>query len=147
MNSTNLGFEHWQYMDWICYACSVRVAELEREQKELHLTLQTSLTPKSSGSSVISQSSTDRRTTRETSRTEITNLTSKSGKTMKTVRFGVNDVFQDADSVKTIEEKVPLFNRWKAGARMQFKRVGRCLKYAGRRIERPVITVLMRLGY
>jgi hypothetical protein len=134
-------------MDWVCYACSVRVVELEREQKELHLMLEPSLTSKSSGSSVISNSSTNRRTTRETSRTEISNLTSKSAKSTKTVRFGGNDIFEDARSIDTMEEKAPLFSRWKAGARMEFKRMGRRLKYAGRRIERPVITVLMKLGY
>jgi len=146
-------------MDWICYACSVRVSELRREAKRSQMTRPTAKgTSISSEHSVIisnndnanhitppSSGTTTRRTTQETIRTSFSKVSNPT-KAPKSVRF-VTLGHADCAPPETADEKMSSFSRLKHGVRRRWKRVGRCLRCVGRKMERPVISVLMRLGY
>jgi hypothetical protein len=146
-------------MDWICYACSVRVSELQFEAKRdrMKATKSTRLTSISPECSVIGEGTDDlchvstgtsRRTTQETIRTSFSKASNPS-KTPKSVRFvtlGHDERFYECVPPVAVEV-MSSFHKLKDSVRRRWKRVGRCLRVAGRRIERPVISVLMRLGY
>lgn len=128
------GYEHWMYMDWICYACALRVAELEREQAGLKF--DTPSTSMSSSSSFMKS----RRTTEETDRTEVS-------KVIKSVRFGADEVFKFAEIAERPESVDIKPETWKTSVTRKFRFVARCIRNAGRKIERPLITFLMKIGF
>jgi hypothetical protein len=153
-----VGYEAWEYMDWICYACSIRVSELQFEAKRdpIIATKLTTLTSISPERSVIGEDKTDLSyisaggsgRIQETTRTSFSKAT-KPSKTPKSVRFvtlGHDEHFYECTPPVAVD-LMSSFEKWKDSLRRRWKRVGRCIQAAGRRIERPVISVLMRLGY
>ena len=148
-----VGYEAWEYMDWICYACSIRVSELQFEAKRDPISA-TKLTRLTSERSVIGEDKTNLShisagtsgRIQETTRTSFSKA-SKPSKTPKSVRFvtlGHDEHFYECTPPVAV---ISSFEKWKDSVRRRWKRMGRCIKVAGRRIERPVISVLMRLGY
>ena len=156
-----VGYEDWDYMDWICYACSVRVSQLQREAKRNRMIRSptrklTSISPehpvintKDKDLSSTFSPNTSRRTTQETTRTSFPK-SSNTAKTPKSVRFvtlGHDERFYDCVPPETMEERMSSFHKLKDGVRRRWKRLGRCLRSMRRKMERPVISALMRLGY
>jgi len=139
------GYEHWLYIDWLCFACAMRVSELEREQALLK-TRSESVSSTSSTSSIVKSS---QRTTEETDRTEITGImeVSKVTKTSKSVRFGADEVFKHPDICQETETMDTTPDTWKVSVSRKFKLVARYIRSAGRKLERPLITLLMRIGF
>jgi hypothetical protein len=153
-------------MDWLCYTCSVRVSELRREAKRNRMIRPTmKLTSISSEHSVISKiddkhhiispssgNTNIRLTTQETPRTSLSKVSNPT-KTPKSVRFvtlGHDEHFYECAVTSETADHDNMsssFNRLKDGVSRRWKRVGRCLRCMGRKVERPVISVLMRLGY
>lgn len=141
----DVGYEHWLHIDWLCFACAMRVSELEREQARLK-TRSESVSSTSSTSSIVKSS---RRTTEETDRTEITGImeVSKVTKTHKSVRFGDDEVFTHPDIGEETETVDTTPDTWKVSVSKKFKLFARYIRSAGRKLERPLITLLMRIGF
>jgi hypothetical protein len=86
----------------------------------------------------------------ETDRTEIT-IDTTTTKTVKTVRFGTDKIYdisevEEEEEQSVIDTKSPL-EQFKAHVRRSIRRLAHGLKVAGRKCERPVIMILMRIGY
>jgi hypothetical protein len=138
-----VGYEHWEYKHWIQFALDEEAVDMISQQKRArkHHSSSASSISTSSLPSILSNSNSSRRTTQETSRTstEISKICSKS---RKSVRFENNDV-SPIEKVET----VPLFTEIKPRTKGRLKRLKRGLKIGGKKIERPLIGILMRCGY
>jgi len=136
-----VGFEEWDYMDWICFACVMKVQELQVEhahQEEEEATLRTS-------EDEVEKPLEETRT-RESTRSDTSEGLSKLS---KSVRFGENDIFQEEQETEplVVEEKTSLLESWKLGITQRWKKLRNCLRSTLIKIEGPIISTLMRWGY
>lgn len=139
----NVGYEHWEYKHWIQFALDEEVVDMASQQKRArkHHSSPSSSISTSSIPSILSNPNASRRTTQDTSRTS-TEISKINSKLRKSVRFENNDVLP-IEKVET----VPLFTQIKSRTRRRLNRLKRGLKIGGRKIERPLIGILMQCGY
>ena len=135
------GFEEWEFMDWICFACVMKVHELQNEYVDLE--------EEDASRSPEYEQRIEKIVTKESIPTTVTCTSEGISKSAKSVRFGENDVFQTVEETEplVIEEKISLLESWKIGIRKLWKRFKASVRSLLIKVEGPVISTLMRWGY
>lgn len=84
-----------------------------------------------------------------TNESQMTEVSKSIPKTPKSVRFDTNDSFGDDESfdIPTPMKKPRGFSCIGSWLRNRFKSISRSLKVTKRKMERPLIAILMKMGY
>ena len=125
----------------MCFACAEVVAGIQHRNEVTKMRREFSHSSTSSEGSTFTRATLNSQNTVETARTEVSEMRLK---TPKTVRFDEISVKKDETaSHKEVERQFD----WGLATRKTVSKLKHTFKVLGRKIERPLITILMRIGY